>query len=80
MYHVTYIDKHLVKHMMQNSKKGFVTLWIWSHLSYKQCPSTSKEKDCFKVVFNASTMNNLKYVMLCAKPDICFIVGIMSGY
>ena len=38
------------------------------------------EKDLIKVVFDAFAMDKLKYVMLCARPDICFVVGIMSGY
>ena len=38
------------------------------------------EKDLIKVVFDAFAMDNLKYVMLYAKLDICFIIGIMSGY
>ena len=37
------------------------------------------ERDRIKVVSNASTMADLKYVMLCARPDICFVVEIMSG-
>ena len=38
------------------------------------------ERDCIKIVSKASTMDGLKYAMLCARPDICFVVGIMSGY
>ena len=38
------------------------------------------EKDRIKVVSKASTMDGLKYVMLYAKLDICFVIGIMSGY
>ena len=38
------------------------------------------KRDLIKAVSNAFAMDNLKYVMLCARPDICFIVEIMSGY
>ena len=38
------------------------------------------ERDRIKVVSNASAMDSLKYVMLCARPNIFFVVGIMSGY
>ena len=38
------------------------------------------ERDNIKVVSNASTMDCLTYAMLCAKPNIYFVVGIMSGY
>ena len=38
------------------------------------------EKDHIKVVSYASIMDNLKYIMLYAKLDICFTVRMMSGY
>ena len=38
------------------------------------------KRDRIKAVSKASAMDGLKYAMLCARPDICFIVGIMSGY
>ena len=38
------------------------------------------ERDRIKAVSNPSTMDNLNYVMLCARLDICFVVEIMSGY
>ena len=37
------------------------------------------ERDGIKVVSNAFAMDSLKYVMLHARLDICFVVG-MSGY
>ena len=33
-----------------------------------------------KAISYASTMDSLKDAMLCARLDICFVVGIMSGY
>ena len=36
--------------------------------------------DHIKTVSNSSVMDNLKYEMLCARPDIFFVVGIMNGY
>ena len=38
------------------------------------------ERDHIRVVSNASAFDSLKYVMLCARTDICYVVGIMSGY
>ena len=32
------------------------------------------------MISNASVMGSLKYVMLCARLNICFSIGIMSGY
>ena len=38
------------------------------------------ERDYITVISYVSTIDSLKYVMLCVRPDICFVVGIMSGY
>ena len=38
------------------------------------------ERDRIKAVSKASAMEGLKYAMLCARLDIYFVVGIMSGY
>ena len=38
------------------------------------------ERDRIKAISNASAMDDLKYAMLCARQDICFVVGIMSVY
>ena len=42
----TYIDKLLVKHMTQDSKKGFLPFRYRIPLSQDQCPKTLKEKEC----------------------------------
>ena len=38
------------------------------------------ERDRIKAVSYASIMDNLMHAMLCARLDIYFVVGIMSGY
>ena len=38
------------------------------------------ERDYIKAISYDSTMDSLKYVMLCARSDIGFFIGIMSGY
>ena len=38
------------------------------------------ERDHIKAISNASAMDSLKYAMLWARLDICFIIGIISGY
>ena len=38
------------------------------------------KRDRIKVVSNASTMDSLKYAILCVRLDIYFVVGIMSGF
>ena len=38
------------------------------------------ERDRTKTVSYAFARDSFKYVMLCARSNICFVVGIMSRY
>ena len=67
-----YIDKLLVKYVMQDSKKCLLPFRHGIPLSQDQCPQTFVERDHIKVIFYASIMDSLKYVMLCTRPDIFF--------
>ena len=49
-------------------------------MSLDQCPKTDKEKDIMSNVPYASATGSLMYAMLCTRPDICFAVGLVSGY
>ena len=76
----TYIDKLLVKYVMQDSKKGLLPFRHGILLSQDQCPKTPEEKECMKSIPYASIVGSLMYVMLCTRPDICFVVGMVSRY
>ena len=71
----SYIDKVLKKFAMQDSKKGGQPSRTGITLSLDDCPKTSEEK-----VPYASAMGSLMYAMLCTRPDICYVVGIVSRY
>ncbi|PKA64902.1 Retrovirus-related Pol polyprotein from transposon TNT 1-94 [Apostasia shenzhenica] len=64
----SYIDKVLVKFATQNSKKGNLPSRNGIHLSKMQCPKNHK------------TVVSLIYALLCTRPDICFVVGVVSRY
>ena len=49
-------------------------------LSKYQCPKTLEAKEHMQSVPYASTVGSLMYAMLCARPDICFEVGMVSRY
>ena len=70
----TYIDKFLVKYVMQDSKKHGIPLFL------DQCLKTPEEKERMQAVPYASTMDSLMYVMLCTRPNIFFDVLIISKY
>ena len=63
---------------MQDSKKGFLSLIHGITLSNDQCPQTLDEIEKMKAVPYASAVGSLMYVMLCTRPDICFVVGMVS--
>ena len=38
------------------------------------------KRDRIKAVSKASAIDGLKYAILCVKPNISFVIGIISGY
>ena len=76
----TYIDKILVKYVMQDSKKGFLPFKHRIPLSLNQCAKTLEEKECMELIPYASAVGSLTYLMLCTRPNIFFAVGMVSKY
>ena len=65
---------------MQDSKKGFVSFRVESSLLINQQPKTLAEIERMREILYASTVESLMYAMLCTRPDICFVVGMVSRY
>ena len=65
---------------MQDSKKGFVYFRVGSSLSVNQRPKTPAEIEKMSGIPYASAVGSLMYAMLCTRPDICFVVGMVSRY
>ena len=65
---------------MQNSKKGLLPFRHEVLLSDDQRPKTLKEENTMRQVPYASAVGSLKYAMLCTRPDICYLVGMVSRY
>ena len=76
----SYIDEILARFSMQDSKKGFVPFRVGSSLSANQRPKTPAEIKKMRRILYASTVGSLMYAMLCTRPDICFVVGMVSRY
>ncbi|KAA0061924.1 gag/pol protein [Cucumis melo var. makuwa] len=57
---------------MQNSKKGVLPCRYGIHLSKEQCPMRKTPY--------ASAVGSLMYAMLCTRPDIFFLVRMVSRY
>ena len=76
----TYMDKLLVKYVMQDSKKGLLLFRHGILLSQDQCPKTLEEKERMHSIPYASPVGSLLYAKLCTRPDIHFKVGLVSRY
>ncbi|KAA0034962.1 gag/pol protein [Cucumis melo var. makuwa] len=80
MSQTSYIDKMLSRYKMHNSKKGLLLYRYGIHLSKEQCPKTPQEVEDMSNILYASAVGSLMYAMLCTRPDICYLVGIVSRY
>ncbi|XP_043710428.1 secreted RxLR effector protein 161-like [Telopea speciosissima] len=65
---------------MKNSKKGNVPFRHGISLSKSQCPKTPEDIEEMRRVPYASAVGSLMYAMLCTRPDICYVVGIVSRF
>ena len=75
-----YIDKVLVRFSMQNSKKGLLSFRHGVPLSDDQRPKTLEEENMMRQVPYVSIVGNLMYAILCTRPDIYYLVGMVSQY
>ena len=73
-----YIDKVLERFSMQNSKKGLLPVRHGVPLSDDQRPKTQEEENMTRQVPYASTIGSLMYAMFCTRPNICYLVGMVS--
>ena len=65
---------------MQDSKKEFVPFRVEKSLSSSQRPKTNAEIERMTGIPYASAVKSLMYAMFCTRPDICFVVGMVSRY
>ena len=62
---------------MSNSKLVSSPLASHFKLSSKQCPTSEGEKEIMQKISYASAVGSLMYAMLCTRPDICYVVGVV---
>ena len=73
-----YIDKILAGFSMQNSKKGLLPFSHGVPLSDDQRPKTLEKEKTTRQVPYALVVGSFMYAMLCTRPDICYLVDIVS--
>ena len=76
----TYMDKLLVKYVMQDSKKSLLPFRHGIPLSQDQYPKIPEKKEHIQSVPQTSAMGSILYAMLCTRSYICFEVGMVSRY
>ena len=68
----------LSRFSMQNSKKGLLPFRHGVPLSDDQRPKTVREEKTMRQVPYASIVGSLMYAMLCIRPNIYYLVGMVS--
>nr|XP_027088668.1 probable disease resistance protein At4g27220 [Coffea arabica] len=65
---------------MNKAKEVSIPLTGHFKLNIKQCPTSEKDKEDMKKVPYASAVSSLMYAMVCTRPDIADVVGVVSRY
>ena len=75
-----YIEKVLCRFSMENAKASNTPLPLHMKLSSAGSPILEKDKAYMVKVPYASAVKSLMYVMVCVRPDIANVVGMVSRY
>eukprot|EP00253_Pinus_taeda_P025491 PITA_25491 len=70
----------IVSPIAKDSKQVKVPILVGVKLSVEQCPKTQKEEEDMSHVPYASAVNSLIYAMVCTRPDIAHVVGVLSRF
>ncbi|CAA0832955.1 Uncharacterized mitochondrial protein AtMg00810, partial [Striga hermonthica] len=76
----SYIDTVLARFSMQDSKKGTLPFRKGIPLSKEMSSKTPQEIEDMKTLPYASAVGSLMYAMLCTRPDISYVVGLVARY
>ena len=75
-----YIEKVLERFKMQDAKPISTPLVSHFKLTKEMCPKTQEEIDYMSKVPYSSVVGSLMYAMVCTRPDIAHVVGVVSRY
>jgi hypothetical protein len=65
---------------MQNAKAVSTPIAPHFKLSVAQCPSTDAEIEYMLRVSYSSIVGSLMYVMVCSRPDLSYVMSLVSRY
>jgi hypothetical protein len=75
-----YTEKVLERFRMQNAKPVSTPLASHFKLTKEMCPKTQEEIEYMSRVPYSSAVGSLMYAMVCTRPDIAHVVGVVSRY
>ncbi|CAM8978460.1 unnamed protein product [Rhodiola kirilowii] len=73
-----YLDKVLDKIQLKNAKPSLVPLGGHLELTKHDCPVTDEDKLKMSKVPYDVAVGSVKYAMLCTRPDLAFVVSVLS--
>eukprot|EP00253_Pinus_taeda_P036443 PITA_36443 len=73
-----YVETILQRINMQDSNRVKVPILVGVRLSIEQCPKTQEEEEDMSRVPYASVVSSLMYAMVCTRPDIAHVVGVLN--
>ena len=75
-----YVKKIFNRFNMNEAKLVSTPLGSYFSLSKEQSPKTKEERDHMSKVPYASVIGSLMYAMVCTRPDIAHVVGVVSRF
>ena len=75
-----YVKKVLSRFNMNEAKPVSTLLGSHFKLSKEQSPKTEEERDYMSKVPYDSAIGSLMYAMVCTRPDIAHVVGVVSRF
>ncbi|KAL0407607.1 UNVERIFIED_CONTAM: Retrovirus-related Pol polyprotein from transposon TNT 1-94 [Sesamum radiatum] len=76
----TYIKRIIERFRMHNANPVDTPMDKSCVLSKELYPKTEEEKKRMTKIPYASAVGSLMYAMMCTRPDLCFVVGMVSRY
>ena len=73
-----YVKKVLSRFNMNEAKSVSTPLGSYFKLNKEQSPKTEEERDYMSKVPYVSAIGSLMYAMVCTRPDIAHVVGVVS--
>jgi hypothetical protein len=75
-----YIERVLERFKMENCSASVAPIQKGDKFSLMQCPQNELERKQMEGIPYASAVGSLMYAQICTRPDISFVVGMLSRY